>query len=282
MFDDCMSDFTRRRGPLALSKRARHRIIPRSSATRNDELKEMPDYPEGECEFAKEYLGIILSRSELFLLLLVTDFGLADSDPDFRHQVRGNFSLDHGISLEDSNRVDVNAWSGHMGESDDPNSLNPLKSSVAVDIEDFAGDLLPQSSASSTYPPVSGSSRRKSPVRPMQVLRNETAFYPENGQGGANLIQQKIAYPSFSQSSSVVEPVSTAAAGLVDLCAAAVLDSNALTSSQVSQPATQTPVSSVHSSQPIISNAAQYSLINPGLVGLQPGGKLLNCKVIEC
>ncbi|KAM7539712.1 hypothetical protein Aperf_G00000023908 [Anoplocephala perfoliata] len=111
----------------------------------------------------------------------------------------------------------------------------------------------------------------------MQVLRSETGFYPENGasgQAGANLIQQKIAYPSFSQSSSVVEPVSTAAAGLVDLCAAAVLDSTALTSSQVSQPTTQTPVSSVHSSQPIISNAAQYSLINPGLVGLQSGGRV--------
>lgn len=44
-----------------------------------------------------------------------------------------------------------------------------------VDIEEFAGDLLPQ--RSTMAPPVTGSSRRKSPIRPMQVVRTEPLIY---------------------------------------------------------------------------------------------------------
>ncbi|VDL61055.1 unnamed protein product [Hymenolepis diminuta] len=241
IFDDGMSDFTRHRGPVALGRRTRHRIVPQTSLSRNEEAKQMSDYHESEY------------------------YGMADSDPDFRHQVRGNFSLDHGISMDDSSRLDVNEWGGHMGgmESDDPNS-NIRQTSV--DIEDFAGDLLPQTATNSSCPPASGSSRRKSPVRPMQVIRNEMPLYHSENGGNAG----------HSSGANLIQPASTASAGLVDLCAAAVLDSSSgQTSIQVSQASTQIPISNVQSTsvQPITSTA-QYSLINPGLVSLQPDGRV--------
>nr|CDS33984.1 expressed conserved protein [Hymenolepis microstoma] len=242
IFDDGIPDFTRRREPISLSRRVRHRIVPRTSLLRDDENKEMPDYNESEY------------------------YDMADSDPDFRHQVRGNFPLDHSISMEDSSRLDVGEWGGHIGgiESDDPNS-NIRQ--APVDIEDFAGDLLPQTATSSNCPPSSGSSRRKSPVRPMQVIRNEIPLY--HSENGSNI--------GHSSGANLIQPTSTASAGLVDLCAAAVLDSSSgQTSVPASQTSTQIPISNVQSSsvQPIIANAAQYSLINSGLVSLQPDGRV--------
>ncbi|VDO05734.1 unnamed protein product [Rodentolepis nana] len=238
IFDDGIPDFTRRRGPISLSRRVRHRIVPRTSLSR-DVNKEMPDYNE--------------------------NYDMADSDPDFRHQVRGNFPLDHNISMEDSSRLEVGDWGGHIAgiESDDLNSNNRQ---APVEIEDFAGDLLPQTATSSNCPPSSGSSRRKSPVRPMQVIRNEIPLY--HSENGGNL--------GHSSGANLIQPTSTASAGLVDLCAAAVLDSSGQTSVPASQTSTQIPISNVQASsvQPIIANAAQYSLINPGLVSLQTDGRV--------
>lgn len=80
--------------------------------------------------------------------------------------------------------------------------------------------------------------------------------------------------PSFSQPTGS-ETVSTVAAGLVDLCAAAGLDSTASNQPQLSHIASECADSGEHSSQPIIANMSQYSLINSNLVSLQPGGKYL-------
>ncbi|KAL5112974.1 hypothetical protein TcWFU_009647 [Taenia crassiceps] len=246
-----MNDFTRSRGPLVLSKRARHRLVPRSSPPSNDFIKHMTEFSE---------------------------FGLPDSDEAFRHQAHGAFSLDQVVSASDSNRVTSAEWSGHLGESVDPSLINASKHS-GVEIEDFAGDLLPQISTAVNCPPTSGSSRRKSPIRPMQVLRNEPMLYVENGGSasinatGAALIQQKQLAPSFSQPPGG-ETVSTVAAGLVDLCAAAGLDSTASNQPQLSHITTECTDSGEHSSQSIIANVSQYSLINSNLVSLQPGGRV--------
>ncbi|VDK39009.1 unnamed protein product [Taenia asiatica] len=254
-----MNDFTRSRGPLVLSKRARHRLVPRPSPPSNDFIKHMTEFPE---------------------------FGLSDADEAFRHQIHGAFSLDQVVSASEANRVAGAEWSGHLGESVDPSSINPAKH-PGVEIEDFAGDLLPQLSTTVNCAPTSGSSRRKSPIRPMQVLRNEPILYhAENGGStsvnptGANLIQQKQLVPSFSQPPGS-ETVSTVAAGLVDLCAAAGLDSTASNQPQLSNITTECTDSGEHSSQSIIANVSQYSLINSNLVSLQPGGKFLRRVFVE-
>ncbi|KAH9287145.1 hypothetical protein ECG_01470 [Echinococcus granulosus] len=252
LLNDDMNDFTRSRGPLVLSKRARHRLVPRPSPPRDDFIKQMTEYPE---------------------------FGLPDADEAFRHQVRGTFSLDQIVSAGAVIREANAEWSGHVEESVDSSSTNPAKHS-GVEIEDFAGDLLHQISTAVNCPPTSGSSRRKSPIRPMQVLRNEPILYhTENGgstsvnAAGATLIQQKQLVSSFSQSTGS-ETVSTVAAGLVDLCAAAGLDSTASNQTQLSHISTECTGSGEHSSQSLISNVSQYSLINSNLVSLQPGGRM--------
>ncbi|VDM16647.1 unnamed protein product [Hydatigera taeniaeformis] len=251
--NDDMNDFTRSRGPLVLSKRARHRLVPLPSPPRNDFMKQMTEFQE---------------------------FGLSDGDEAFRHKVHGTFSLDQVVPATEANTSASAEWSGHLGESADPNSVNSSKQ-TAVEMEDFAGDLLPQISTGVNCPPTSGSSRRKSPIRPMQVLRNEPILYNAENSGstgvsatGANLIQQKQLVSSFSQPSGS-ETVSTVAAGLVDLCAAAGLDSTASNqTTQLSHISAECTDSGEHPSQSIITNMSQYSLINSNLVSLQPGGRV--------
>lgn len=48
IYDDGISDFTRRRGPQAISRKVRHRIVPRNLP--GDEFKEMGDFHKEECE----------------------------------------------------------------------------------------------------------------------------------------------------------------------------------------------------------------------------------------
>ncbi|KAL5966652.1 hypothetical protein TSMEX_005617 [Taenia solium] len=240
----------------------------------SDALQSHPDYASSSPGFFlnEDMNDFTRSRGPLVL-----KFGLSDADEAFRHQIHGAFSLDQVVSASEANRVASAEWSGHLGESVDPSSINPAKH-PGVEIEDFAGDLLPQLSTTVNCAPTSGSSRRKSPIRPMQVLRNEPILYhAENGGStsvnptGATLIQQKQLVPSFSQPTGS-ETVSTVAAGLVDLCAAAGLDSTASNQPQLSHITTECTDSGEHSSQSIIANVSQYSLINSNLVSLQPGG----------
>ncbi|VDD83411.1 unnamed protein product [Mesocestoides corti] len=254
--DDHMTDFTRSRGPVVLSKRARHRIIQRPSPPRTNFIKQMSEYSSREFH----------------------ELAISDTDEAFRHQVRSNFALDC-----DSTRVVGGEWSGRLTRTAEPGPSVSIRPQSGVDVEDFAGDLIPQSSVTTHCPSGSGSSRRKSPIRPMQVLRSEPIMYQSDHSGatcatsGAPIIQQRLLAPSFSQSpGSGVTGVSNVQ-GLVDLCAAAGLDSTATGHSQPSPaPAecgastgqhTPTLVSSVHSSS--------YNLVKSNLVSLQPSGRML-------
>lgn len=119
---------------------------------------------------------------------------MPDSDEAFRNQVHGAFSLDQVVSASEANRITSAEWSGQLGESVDPIPMNAAKHS-GVEIEDFAGDLLPQTSSAANCPPTSGSSRRKSPIRPMQVLRNEPILYHAENGGSTRLVKTSVGLP---------------------------------------------------------------------------------------
>lgn len=55
--DDDMNDFTNSRGPVVLSKRARHRLIPRPSPPRGGFVKQIPECQDfgGWLLFARNY-----------------------------------------------------------------------------------------------------------------------------------------------------------------------------------------------------------------------------------
>lgn len=184
-----------------------------------------------------------------------------------------------------------------MGGSVDSNSINPPRNS-GVEMDDFAGDLLPQSSAVVNCSHASGSSRRKSPIRPMQVLRSEPVFYhSENGDQtwlvvvlslvftrlyllikifdfsgegmGTELMQQKQLIHSLPHPTEN-ESVNSVASGLVDLCAAAGLDSS---TPNLRLAATDCSENVDHLSQSIPPCTSQYSLLSSNLVSFQPDGK---------
>ncbi len=120
------------------------------------------------------------------------DFGIPDADEPFRHTNRSSFALDQLVPSSDMRPPAADGSSEWgpgavastvvVGGAEPP---KPQPMSVAVDVEDFAGDLMPQRPAVIPFTTTSGSSRRKSPVRPMQVLRNEPLIYHSESAGTA-------------------------------------------------------------------------------------------------
>uniref|UniRef100_A0A0V0J5H8 Uncharacterized protein n=2 Tax=Schistocephalus solidus TaxID=70667 RepID=A0A0V0J5H8_SCHSO len=222
VFDDNADGFSRGGNPQMPSKRLRHHLIPKP--TRKPEIpKSLSSYPgKGFDEFETPEK---------------TSFhGHSDIRPIIPENVNELHNTPQQPQIEQINL-----------QVDDKDQLLSPHDPAVVDVDEFSGDLLHQRMAAV---PATGSSRRKSPIRPMQVVRTEPLIYQDPvgervGREARPYMVDSI-HARFGGSTSLIQqqqPVLTSAmsqsdhsdgidgdmrtfpdqihTGLVDLCAAA-------------------------------------------------------------
>ncbi|VDN11214.1 unnamed protein product, partial [Dibothriocephalus latus] len=230
VLDDNAAGFNRSADPQMPNRRIRHRLVPKP--TRKPEIpKPLSSYPGRGFDVAE------------FETPEKTGFhGHSDISPIMPMPE----NVDESIELHNT-QPEPQMEQMNLQVDDKGQLLAPHDPSV-VDVDEFSGDLLHQRMAAV---PATGSSRRKSPIRPMQVVRTEPLIYQDPvGErvgrearpymvdsiharygGGNNLVQQQqqpvlaSAIPQSDPSDAIDGDMRNFPdqmhTGLVDLCAAA-------------------------------------------------------------
>ncbi|BHF57266.1 hypothetical protein SprV_0100020700 [Sparganum proliferum] len=233
VLDDTADGLTRGVNPQMPNRKLRHRFVPKP--TRKPEIpKPLSSYP-----------GKGFDVTEFETPEKASFHGHSDISPIMPVPENVSESIELHNTQQEPPMEQMNL------QVDGKDQLLAPHDPAVVDVDEFSGDLLHQRMAAV---PATGSSRRKSPIRPMQVVRTEPLIYHDpvgervgrearpymvdsiharfgvgGGGGGTNLVQQQpVLTSAMSQSDNpdgmdggmrtFPDQIHT---GLVDLCAAA-------------------------------------------------------------